>query len=184
MIRITGAAQSGGEIVQRRIRHQAFAGIERGRIQCERPRHRLRLLSLECQARGERRGHVDISIDLTFGSFGGKACGVGSLAHRPFQSPFSMTFVLLLSANVAREMDLSLRRANIELLHHDTTRIRPRSAQLCGVDFEQRGFITLDDHASDLSALEPENVKLRGAIITIDQTITIAEALGLDVRRE
>ena len=39
-----------------------------------------------------------------------------------------------------------------------------------------------DLRGSDLRAIEPANVRLQGAIITIDQTIVIAEALGFDVR--
>jgi hypothetical protein len=35
---------------------------------------------------------------------------------------------------------------------------------------------------SDLRGIEPAHVKLSGAIITIDQTLVIAEALGFDVR--
>lgn len=50
---------------------------------------------------------------------------------------------------------------------------------LHGVDFS-----ACDLRGSDLSAIEPENVRLKEAIITIDQTIVIAEALGLDVRRK
>jgi len=41
-----------------------------------------------------------------------------------------------------------------------------------------------DLRGSDLSSVDPETTVLRGAIITIDQTIAIAEALGLDVRAE
>lgn len=52
-------------------------------------------------------------------------------------------------------------------------------AWLHGID-----FTACDLRGSDLSAIEPENVHLKDAIITIDQTITIAEALGLDVRRK
>ena len=51
-------------------------------------------------------------------------------------------------------------------------------AWLHGVDFS-----SCDLRGSDLSAIDPENLILKNAIITIDQTIIIAEALGLDVRR-
>lgn len=52
-------------------------------------------------------------------------------------------------------------------------------ALLHGVDFSR-----CDLRGSDLSAIEPGKVELRGAIITIDQTVIIAQALGLDVRAE
>lgn len=45
-------------------------------------------------------------------------------------------------------------------------------------------FSRCDLRGSDLSAIEPEHVQLKGAIITVEQTLMIAEALGLDVRPE
>jgi uncharacterized protein YjbI with pentapeptide repeats len=59
-----------------------------------------------------------------------------------------------------------------------------RDVDMSGAWLQSADFTGCDLRGSDLSALEPENVKLRGAIITIDQTITIAESLGLDVRHE
>jgi fluoroquinolone resistance protein len=44
--------------------------------------------------------------------------------------------------------------------------------------------VRADLRRSDLSALDPETVTLRGAIIGWDQAATIAAALGLDVRAE
>jgi hypothetical protein len=35
-----------------------------------------------------------------------------------------------------------------------------------------------------VSALEPDNCTITGAIVTADQAIVIAQALGLDVRAE
>lgn len=59
-----------------------------------------------------------------------------------------------------------------------------RDADLSGAWLHSADFSGCDLRGSDLSALEPENVRLKDAIITIDQTIIIAEALGFDVRRK
>jgi fluoroquinolone resistance protein len=59
-----------------------------------------------------------------------------------------------------------------------------RDANLSGAALHRADFTRCDLRGSDLSALDPESAQLRGAIITIDQTIQIAEALGLDVRAE
>ncbi|HEV7309918.1 pentapeptide repeat-containing protein [Ensifer sp.] len=59
-----------------------------------------------------------------------------------------------------------------------------RDVDLSGAWLHGVDFTACDLRGSDLSAIDPENVQLKDAIITIDQTITIAEALGLDVRRK
>jgi hypothetical protein len=59
-----------------------------------------------------------------------------------------------------------------------------RDADLSGAWLHSADLSRCDLRGSDLSAIEPENVALKGAIITIDQTITIAQALGLDVRMD
>ena len=57
-----------------------------------------------------------------------------------------------------------------------------RDVDLSGAWLNSADLSRCDLRGSDLSAIEPENVALKGAIITIDQTMTIARALGLDVR--
>ena len=57
-----------------------------------------------------------------------------------------------------------------------------RDLDLSGAWLHGANFTRCDLRGSDLSALEPENVTLTGAIITIDQTLAIARNLGLDVR--
>ncbi len=57
-----------------------------------------------------------------------------------------------------------------------------RDVDLSGAWLHSADFSRCDLRGSDLSALDPANVQLKGAIITIDQSIVIAEALGLDVR--
>lgn len=59
-----------------------------------------------------------------------------------------------------------------------------RDVDLSGAWLHGADFTTCDLRGSDLTAFDPENVLLKDAIITIDQTIVIAEALGLDVRRK
>lgn len=72
-----------------------------------------------------------------------------------------------------READLSTARCQGSSLRDtDLSAASLHGADLTGCDL--RG--------SDLSGIEPEHVQLRGAIITVEQTIAIAEALGLDVR--
>lgn len=57
-----------------------------------------------------------------------------------------------------------------------------RDVDLSGAWLHSADFSGCDLRGTDLSAIEPEHVRLKGAIITIDQTIVVAEALGLDVR--
>jgi len=56
--------------------------------------------------------------------------------------------------------------------------------QVVDGDWSFAGLPGADLRRSDLSALEPEHVRLKGVIITIDKTIVMAEALGLEVRVE
>lgn len=57
-----------------------------------------------------------------------------------------------------------------------------RDADLSGAWLHSADFSRCDLRGTDLSALEPEHTRIKGAIITVDQTLAIAEALGLDVR--
>lgn len=78
---------------------------------------------------------------------------------------------------------------NVQMREADLTGARCagssiRDVDLSGAWLHSADLSRCDLRGSDLSALEPQNVNIRGAIITIDQTIIIAEALGLDVRLE
>jgi uncharacterized protein YjbI with pentapeptide repeats len=83
-----------------------------------------------------------------------------------------------------------LRRASFtgtRLREADLTGARCQGATLRGLDLSGAwlhgaDFTGCDLRGSDLSALEPAHAMLKNAIITIDQTIVIAEALGLEVR--
>jgi fluoroquinolone resistance protein len=59
-----------------------------------------------------------------------------------------------------------------------------RDLDLSGALLHGAKLSRCDLRGSDLSALDPENVELRGAIITFEQAIVIATALGLDVQAE
>jgi uncharacterized protein YjbI with pentapeptide repeats len=59
-----------------------------------------------------------------------------------------------------------------------------RDVDLSGASLHNVVLTECDLRGSDLSALDPENVELRGAIVTADQALVIAAALGLDVRYE
>jgi fluoroquinolone resistance protein len=79
--------------------------------------------------------------------------------------------------------------ARVNLREADLTRARfegapLRDVDLSGASLHGANLARCDLRGSDLSAIDPENVEMRGAIITFDQAIVIAEALGLDVRME
>jgi fluoroquinolone resistance protein len=77
----------------------------------------------------------------------------------------------------------------VKLREADLTGVRCQGSSLRDLDLSGAwlhgaDLSRCDLRGSDLSAVEPQNVQLRGAMITIDQTITIAQSLGLDVRAE
>lgn len=57
-----------------------------------------------------------------------------------------------------------------------------RDADLSGAWLHNARLTDCDLRGSDLSALDPSTVELRGALITMDQAVVIATAMGLDVR--
>lgn len=59
-----------------------------------------------------------------------------------------------------------------------------RNVDLSGAWLHNIDFTECDLRGSDLSALDPESAKLHGAIITLEQTVTVSQVLGLDVRAE
>jgi uncharacterized protein YjbI with pentapeptide repeats len=59
-----------------------------------------------------------------------------------------------------------------------------RDVDLSGASLHGAKLTECDLRGSDLSALVPDEVELRGAIVTLDQAVVIAEALGLDVRAD
>lgn len=69
----------------------------------------------------------------------------------------------------------------------DLTGARCDGSSMTKVDFSgawlhRANFSRCDLRGSDISSIEPGNVDLKGAIVTIEQTVMIAEALGLIVR--
>ncbi|KRG84376.1 pentapeptide repeat family protein [Stenotrophomonas daejeonensis] len=85
-----------------------------------------------------------------------------------------------------------LRRASFSgtrLREADLTGARCQGSSICDVDLSGAwlhsvDFSGCDLRGTDLGAIKPDSANLKGAIITIDQTIVIAEVLGLDVRLE
>lgn len=85
-----------------------------------------------------------------------------------------------------------LRRASlrgVRLREADLTGARCEGASLRDVDLSGAWLhgaklTGCDLRGSDLTAVEPEHVELRGAIVTFEQALVIAVALGLDVRPE
>ena len=57
-----------------------------------------------------------------------------------------------------------------------------RDLDLSGAWLHKADLTGADLRGSDLSALDPLTADIAGAIITLDQTLTIAEGLRLDVR--
>jgi uncharacterized protein YjbI with pentapeptide repeats len=57
-----------------------------------------------------------------------------------------------------------------------------RDLDLSGAALDRTDLSRCDLRGSDLSALDPRAVELKHAIITPDQAIIVALALGLDVR--
>ena len=93
-------------------------------------------------------------------------------------------FVGLPGADLRRASFLRTRLREADLTGANCQRGSIREADLSGAWLHSSDFTGCDLRGSDLSALEPEHVRLKGAIITIDQTIVVAEALGLEVRVE
>jgi fluoroquinolone resistance protein len=94
------------------------------------------------------------------------------------------SFVGLAGADLrtARFQGVKLREADLTGARCEGSWLR--DADLAGATLHRADFTRCDLRGSDLSAFDPAFAQLRGAIITIDQTIQIAEALGLDVRAE
>jgi fluoroquinolone resistance protein len=55
---------------------------------------------------------------------------------------------------------------------------------LSGSDVSEADLTGCDLRGSDLSAIDPASVRLQGAVITGDQAVLLAFALGMDVRSE
>ena len=59
-----------------------------------------------------------------------------------------------------------------------------RDVDLAGALLHRANFSGCDLRGSDVTSIDPERTELRGAIVTIEQAVVIAEALGLDVRAD
>ncbi|MBE3008424.1 pentapeptide repeat-containing protein [Microbispora sp. NEAU-D428] len=77
--------------------------------------------------------------------------------------------------------------ADVRMREADLTGARCAGATMRGVDLSgawlhRTDFSRCDLRGSDLSALDPHTAEVAGAIIGMRQAVTIATALGLDVR--
>lgn len=91
-------------------------------------------------------------------------------------------FVGLPGADLSRASLLGIRLREADLTGARCQGGTIRDTDLSGAWLHSADFSECDLRGSDLSSLEPENVQLKGAIITIDQTIIVAQALGFEVR--
>ena len=57
-----------------------------------------------------------------------------------------------------------------------------RNVDLAATMLHRANFSGCDLRGSDLSSLDPTETEIRGAIVTIEQAVVIAEAFGLDIR--
>jgi fluoroquinolone resistance protein len=94
------------------------------------------------------------------------------------------SFVGLAGADLRTASFRGVRLREADLTGARCSGICLRDADLSGASLRGADLSGCDLRGSDLSALEPGQTRLKGAIITIDQTIAIAESLGLDVRTE
>jgi uncharacterized protein YjbI with pentapeptide repeats len=76
--------------------------------------------------------------------------------------------------------DTRMREADLTGANCDGSSLR--DVDLAGAMLDRARFNKCDLRGSDLSSLDPSTVELRGAIVSIEQAVVIAEALGLDVR--
>ncbi len=76
----------------------------------------------------------------------------------------------------------------MRLREADLTGVRLKGGVLTGADLSgallhKGDFRECDLRNSDLTALDPTDAQLGGAIIGVEQTIALAEAVGFDVSR-
>ena len=87
-----------------------------------------------------------------------------------------------------READLrgitvrGVRMREIDLTNADCSDAVLADVDLSGAQLERVRFDRCDLRGSDLTALVPGSVSLAGAIITADQAVVLAQALGLEIR--
>lgn len=94
------------------------------------------------------------------------------------------SFVVLRGADLrsARFTGVRMREADLSNANLAGATLRDgdlSSAWLTGADLSGA-----DLRGTELTGIEPETVVLRGALVTIPQAVTVAEALGLDVRAD
>jgi uncharacterized protein YjbI with pentapeptide repeats len=92
------------------------------------------------------------------------------------------SFVGLPGADLRKASFSRLRMREADLTGARCDGGRLRGVDLSGASLGRASFVRTDLRGSDLSSLDPATAEVGGAIIDTDQAITMAEALGLDVR--
>jgi fluoroquinolone resistance protein len=75
-----------------------------------------------------------------------------------------------------------VRMREIDLTAADCTGAVLADVDLSGAQLRDVRFDRCDLRGSDLTALDPRAAHLDGAIITAEQALTVAQALGMDIR--
>jgi len=92
------------------------------------------------------------------------------------------SFAVLAQADLRRATLTALRMREADLRGVRATSLR--ECDLSGALFEKADLTGCDLRGSDLSSLDPGQVRLTGAVITVDQAVLLALAQGLDVRAD
>jgi uncharacterized protein YjbI with pentapeptide repeats len=92
------------------------------------------------------------------------------------------SFVTLSGADLRGVTLRGVRMREADLAGADLTDAVLADADLSGAQLRGAKLLRCDLRGSDLSALDPGTVELAGAVISAEQAIVVAQALGLDVR--
>jgi fluoroquinolone resistance protein len=94
------------------------------------------------------------------------------------------SFVGLPGADLRTASFTGVRMREVDLVGARCEGSTLRDDDLSGSWFHRANLSRCDLRGSDVSAVDPLTVELGGAIITFDQAVVLATALGLDVRPE
>lgn len=94
------------------------------------------------------------------------------------------SFVSLVGADLRHAAFEGTRMREDDLARARLEGARFKRIDLLGASLRAARLDRCDLRGSDLSTLDPRDAQLADAIITLDQAVTVAQALGLDVRAE
>ena len=75
-----------------------------------------------------------------------------------------------------------MREADLERAHAHGASLR--DLDLSAANLRDADLSDADLRGSDLHGIEPHRTNLQGAVVALEQAVTVAEALGLDVRAD